>query len=107
MRHFLNLQSTRNNRSAWCLSGFFRLAAFHLLLTSLLQAAALKKVLILDVVNIDKNANYDYLVGSITDAFTAKLKENFAYSETPKEAWQKAAVAGDLPNRRKSERPAV
>ncbi|AFM11142.1 hypothetical protein Turpa_0487 [Turneriella parva DSM 21527] len=67
-----------------------------LLLCSALHPAALKKVLILDVVNIDKNANYDYLVGSITDAFTAKLKENFAYSETPKEAWQKAAVAGDL-----------
>ena len=67
------------------------------LLGSTLHAAALKKVLILDVVNIDKNTNYDYLVGSITDAFTAKLKENFAYSETPKEAWQKAAVAGDLP----------
>ncbi len=65
--------------------------------TTLLHPAALKKVLILDVVNIDKNENYYYLVASITDAFTAKLKENFAYSETPKEAWQKAAVAGDLP----------
>lgn len=71
--------------------------ALPLCLPALLHAATLKKVLILDVVNIDKNQNYDYLVGSITDAFTAKLKENFAYSETPKESWQKAAVAGDLP----------
>ncbi|MBN8220793.1 MAG: hypothetical protein J0L53_07700 [Spirochaetes bacterium] len=62
-----------------------------------LHAEALKKVLILDVINIDKNPNYDYLVSSITDAFTAKLKENFAYSETSKETWQKAAAAGDLP----------
>jgi hypothetical protein len=67
------------------------------LFCSLVHAETLKKVLILDVVNVDKNANYDYLVASITDAFTAKLKENFAYSETPKEVWQKAALAGDLP----------
>ncbi|MFO1526367.1 MAG: hypothetical protein U1F16_10385 [Turneriella sp.] len=67
------------------------------LTASNISAEALKKVLILDVVNIDKNTNYDYLVSSITDAFTAKIRESFAYAETPKGAWQKAAVAGDLP----------
>lgn len=77
------------------LSGLVLLSA--MLGGSTLHAESLKKVLILDVVNIDKNANYDYLVASITDAFTAKIRENFAYAETPKELWQKAAVAGDLP----------
>lgn len=73
------------------------IALAALLMGSALSAEGIKKVLILDVVNIDKNPNYDYLVASITDAFTAKLKENFVYSETPKESWQKAALAGDLP----------
>ena len=65
-------------------------------MNSTLRAEALKKVLILDVVNIDKNANYEYLVSSITDALTAKLKENFIYKESPKDAWQQAAVKNDL-----------
>ncbi|MFO1471057.1 MAG: hypothetical protein U1F27_08485 [Turneriella sp.] len=61
-----------------------------------LSANRLKKVLILDVVNIDKNTNYDYLVGSITDALTEKLKTNFAFKETPKADWQSAAQKNDL-----------
>ena len=51
---------------------------FAILLTIVLSTAArhaqsLKKVLILDVVNIDKNANYDYLVGSMTAAVAGDL----------------------------------
>lgn len=68
----------------------------EIFLTSTVHAQGLKKVLILDVVNIDKNSNYDYLVGSITEALTAKLKENFAFRDTPKDAWQKAAQNNDL-----------
>lgn len=59
-------------------------------------AEPLKKVLILDVINLDKEANFDYLVGSITEALKENLKQNFVYLETAKEEWQRAALAHDL-----------
>lgn len=72
-------------------------ACFVLLFTvNPTHAEALKKVLILDVINLDKEANFEYLVGSITDALKENLKQNFVYVETPKEEWQKAATANDL-----------
>jgi hypothetical protein len=61
-----------------------------------LSAAELKKVLILDVVNIDKEANFDYLQGSITDGLQAKLRERFSFSETRKADWQEAARVNKL-----------
>lgn len=78
--------------------GLPSLVCLAFLLGSLSPATAnrLKKVLILDVVNIDKNPNYEYLVGSITDALIEKLKTNFAFKETPKTDWQSAAQKNDL-----------
>jgi len=61
-----------------------------------LFAETIKKVLIIDVINIDKEPNFDYLVGSITDALKDNLKQNLVFTETPKDEWQKAAVANDL-----------
>ncbi|MDH5721209.1 MAG: hypothetical protein OEZ13_11450 [Spirochaetia bacterium] len=49
-----------------------------------LYAASLKKVLILDFINIDKNSNYQYLEASITDAVREDLKKLFAFRETKK-----------------------
>lgn len=72
------------------------LSLFFVVFGAKIHPAALKKVLILDVVNIDKNQNYDYLVGSITDALTEKLKTNFVFKETLKADWQAAATKNDL-----------
>lgn len=60
------------------------------------HAEALKKVLILDVINLDKEPNFEYLVGSITDALKENLRQNFVFVETPKEEWQREALAHDL-----------
>lgn len=64
--------------------------------TSAVFPDTLKKVLILDVVNYEKDPDYDYLQGSITDALTNKLREKFAFKETPKSEWQDAAQTVDL-----------
>lgn len=49
--------------------------------------AALKKVIILPIVNIDKDANFAYLEGSITDSLKERLREKFAFDELPEEKW--------------------
>lgn len=53
-------------------------------------------------VDIQKNANHDFHVSSITDAFTAKLKEKFNYPVAQKGPWQKSVNC--LPNTQNSER---
>jgi hypothetical protein len=58
---------------------FFLAAVF----TSL-YAQGLKKVLILDFINIEKNANFQYLETSITDAVTEMLKKRFAFAASDK-----------------------
>jgi hypothetical protein len=65
-------------------------------LSNTLFADTLKKVLILDVVNYEKDPDYDYLQGSITDALTNKLREKFTFKETPKSEWQEVAQSADL-----------
>ncbi len=74
----------------------FACCALVVCATNKLHAAGLKKVLILDVINIDKEVNFDYLQGSITDALQAKLREKFAYDETRKDDWQAAAKSNNL-----------
>lgn len=49
--------------------------------------AALKKVIILPIINIDKDANFAYLEGSITDSLKERLREKFAFAELPEEKW--------------------
>jgi hypothetical protein len=49
--------------------------------------AALKKVIILPIINIDKDANFAYLEGSITDSLKERLREKFAFDELPEEKW--------------------
>lgn len=71
----------------------FALVILH---TNILFAETLKKVLILDVVNYEKDPNLDYLQSSITEALTNKLKEKFVFRETPRDEWQASARAGDL-----------
>ncbi|MDH5720145.1 MAG: hypothetical protein OEZ13_05910 [Spirochaetia bacterium] len=56
--------------------------------TTSLNAANLKKVLILDFINIEKNANFTYLEASITDATVTKLGEKFAFQQMQKSNWQ-------------------
>lgn len=67
-----------------------------LLSTGSVLGDTLKRVLILDVVNYEKDPNFDYLQGSITEALSNKLKEKFVFRETAREEWQVAARSGDL-----------
>lgn len=62
-----------------------------------LGAADLKKVLILDIQNIEEIPEYAYLESSISDALTNKLKENFAFRETQRESWKNAAKKFNMP----------
>lgn len=50
-------------------------------------SAALKKVIILPIINIDKDANFAYLEGSITDSLKERLREKFAFDELAEEKW--------------------
>jgi hypothetical protein len=52
---------------------------------------ARRKLLILPFQNREKNPLYDYLEGSITDAVTKKLQENFVFESPPEEKWKGAA----------------
>lgn len=54
-------------------------------------SAGAKNVLILDFVNIEKNKNFDYLGGSLTEAIRNKLKELFVFKETPRSEWKEVA----------------
>ncbi|AFM12541.1 hypothetical protein [Turneriella parva] len=53
--------------------------------------AAKRKLLILPFQNREKNALYDYLEGSITDAVTRKLQENFIFESPAEEKWKGTA----------------
>lgn len=55
-------------------------------------AARIKKVLILDFKNFDKNPNYSYLESSITDAVKTDLKAKFVFKDMASEEWQKLAA---------------
>lgn len=50
-------------------------------------SAALKRVVILPIVNIDKDKNFAYLESSITDSLKERLREKFAFDELPEEKW--------------------
>ncbi|MBS0618477.1 MAG: hypothetical protein JSR44_09825, partial [Spirochaetes bacterium] len=52
---------------------------------------ALKKVVILDFKNLDKNPDYNYLEGSITDAVRTELKAKFDFRELSPKAWRTLA----------------
>ncbi|GAB4433922.1 MAG: hypothetical protein OHK0011_17040 [Turneriella sp.] len=47
-------------------------------------AQQLKKVAVLELVNLDKNANVEYLSGSMTDAMEEKLSGKFSYQKADK-----------------------
>jgi hypothetical protein len=74
----------------------FTLVFACFVVTAPLLAETLKRVLILDVVNYEKDPNFDYLQASITEALSNKLKEKFVFRGTEREEWQSAARAGDL-----------
>jgi len=54
--------------------------------------SAKRKLLILPFQNREKNALYDYLEGSITDAVTKKLHENFVFESPADEKWKSTAA---------------
>ncbi|MBN8219480.1 MAG: hypothetical protein J0L53_01070 [Spirochaetes bacterium] len=62
-------------------------AAVAVFVLSLGPAMALQKVMILPIVNIDKDANFAYLEGSITDSLKERLREKLAFDELPEEKW--------------------
>ena len=64
---------------------------FFVLFNIPVHSVRLKKVVILDFKNIDRNPDYQYLEASITDAVREDLKKRFAFQEMEPEAWRKAA----------------
>jgi hypothetical protein len=70
---------------------FSAISILLLLSMSQITAAKLRKVLILKFNNVDTNVNYGYLEDSITDALREALHEQFAFQESPVDAWQKVA----------------
>lgn len=61
--------------------------------TPQLIAAGLKRVLVLDIINIDGAEEYTYLETTITSALRTKLQSEFAYEKTPQAEWR--AIAED------------
>lgn len=55
------------------------------------QAQQMKKMLVLKFVNTDKNANFTYLEASLTDAVRGKLKQLFAFAESPEDEVKQVA----------------
>ena len=64
-----------------------------LTLNSTIFSAELKKVLILDFINVSKDPGFGYLEKSLTDAARKKLQKKFAYREMAPSEW--AAVMKD------------
>lgn len=64
---------------------------FSLFFVSSNFAAGLKKVLVLDFINIDKDPGYNYLEGTLTDAVKQDLRKRFAFKETPEGKWKAVA----------------
>lgn len=62
-----------------------------LLSTEMIIAQSLKKVMILDFKNLDKNPDYTYLEESITEAVRNDLKAKFDFREMQRADWQKLA----------------
>lgn len=58
---------------------------FAVLLSPL--SAALKKVMILPIINIEKDKNFAYLESSITDSLKERLREKLAFAELSEEKW--------------------
>ncbi|MFO1481209.1 MAG: hypothetical protein U1F40_13490 [Turneriella sp.] len=56
-----------------------------------LHAQSLKKVMILDFKNLDKNPDYSYLEDSITEAIRNELKAKFDFKEFPQKDWRNLA----------------
>ena len=69
----------------------YSLIAMLTFTVSSLRAENLKKVMILDFINIDKDENFQYLEASITDAVQKKLKELFEFQEAAKHKWERTA----------------
>jgi hypothetical protein len=67
------------------------IAYIFFLIPTVLNSQELKKVLILDIKNIEENPDYDYLEASITESVKDIFKERFAYEETSPYEWRKAA----------------
>lgn len=57
----------------------------------LLHAEKLRKVIILDFKNLDKNPDYGYLEDSITEAIRNDLKAKFDFKELPQKDWRNLA----------------
>lgn len=56
-----------------------------------LHAQSLKRVMILDFKNLDKNPDYSYLEESITEAIRNELKAKFDFREFPQKDWRNLA----------------
>lgn len=69
-------------KKTWLILALLSLPAFSL------NAAGLKRVLILDFKNVEEKPNYQYLESSITEAVAGALREKFAFTESPRQLWE-------------------
>lgn len=74
---------------ATCVTAFFWLLLFSGGVG--IEAASLKRVILLDFKNVLKKRQFNYLEPSITNAIREKLRKRFAFKELEKEQWQEAA----------------
>ena len=74
--------------TAYC---FVLIILFMLLTPQKLHSAGIKKLLVLDFINLEKNPNVQYLESSFTKSVKKKLKELFIFHETPEIQWQTIA----------------
>jgi len=68
-----------------------KFSAAIFLLTTSLDAQALKSVMTLDFINIEKKENYQYLESSLTESVREKLKQNFAFKDITSDIYQPIA----------------
>ena len=68
----------------------FRLFAC-LFLLSIAPIVALQKIMILPVINADKDPNFAYLEASITDSLRQRLGEKLAFDELAEDKWTSVA----------------
>ena len=72
------------------------LVALCILFSTSLFGASLKKVLVLDIININQQTAYDYLETSITEAVVKMLKQQYAFKKMSHYTLKKVAAKNHL-----------
>ena len=87
-KYFQNIK--RNNRFLSFIVVVFIISGNGIFVKSV-EAAGLKKVAILDFINIENDEDFQYLESLITESVQKSLKEKFAFKDLPKRKWEEIA----------------